>query len=249
MWLESNVPKSRHWRPRSTWRMGSMWFRKRGARTGAVKRGQISSRVHPGRGGVGWQDPGRGSCQSEHDAWALPVSGPDPEGGSPPNPDPQVKAKVLSKSKARAFRTHTEAEAESHPVLFDPWQSLSKWNSSSHRNQKARWMMTLLQTTAYRACTPPYGKQHFRLSTIPKQKHQRQQSGRKRNTLISSRTPNTKETDNKTWYQTKNKELRHSKQRTQFRLLAVFPHLLALASSEQQGNRGLCDTTFKKTRV
>lgn len=28
---------------------GSMWFRKRGTRIGTVKRGQIRSRVHPGR--------------------------------------------------------------------------------------------------------------------------------------------------------------------------------------------------------
>lgn len=67
----------------------------------------------------------------------------------------------------------------------------------------------------------------FRLSTIPRQEHRRQPNGRKRTALISSKMP-TQRKHNKTWYQTKNKEPRHSMQRTQSRLFAVFPHLPGL---------------------
>lgn len=209
--------------------MGSMWFRKRGARTGAVKRGQIRSRVHPGReeelmaGPRPWQLSVGTRCLSTSCLRA------DPEGGSPPNPDPAGEKPKFCLNPKPGFQD-TQSRQKQNPIQFYlthgkvcPSETAVLIGTKSPLDDDPASDNKLIEPVTLRMANNT-----FRLSTIPKQKHQRQQSGRKRNTLISSRMPNTKETDNKTWYQTKNKELRHSKQRTQFRLFAVFPHLPGL---------------------
>ena len=168
---------------------GSTWF-------GAVKRGQTGSRAPPGReeslipGPLAMTAVGQNMLLdflSQGWPWGWVSSKPRPS---------RQKTKALSKSRARLSRHTTGAEAESHPVLL-----------VTHGKARPRERAALIRTKnpldddpasdnkliePVTLCMTNYA---FRLSMIPKQEHRRQQNGRKRNALISSRTPNKKETE------------------------------------------------------
>lgn len=125
----------------------------------------------------------------------------DPEGGSPPNPDPAGGKPKFCLNPKPDFQD-TQSRQKQNPIQFYlthgkvcPSETAVLIGTKSPLDDDPASDNKLIGPVTLRMTNNT-----FRLSPIPKQKHQRQQSGRKKNTLISSRMPNTKETDNKTWY-------------------------------------------------